>query len=183
MIRLIGNRACPDCRDAYTIIEKEGLPVEIHEMADDLAVIKEFLALREGNPDVFEECVKAGSIGIPAYILSDGKITLDTEEAMNAARAEKKKKVILYGTRLCVYCREAMTAAKAEGLPLEFHDIAEDLKAFKAFLKIRGEYDDLYEDAKKNNRVGIPVYVLPDGTVTRNTEEALNAARAVSKDK
>lgn len=179
MIIMVGNHICRDCRAAMEVIERENLPVEFHDMEGDLGCVREFLKIREGNPELFGECKKENQIGIPVFVLEDGTVTLDTDKALDAARKGKAPVVTLIGSHLCKFCREAVTAARAEELPVEFHDIVENLNDMKLFLKIREENPELYEECRKDNRVGIPVYVLPDGTLTRNTGEALEAARKI----
>ena len=51
MIRMIGNHICKDCVSAMEVIQRERLPIEFHDMEKALDYVKEFLEIREGNPD------------------------------------------------------------------------------------------------------------------------------------
>lgn len=176
MIIMSGNHICKDCVSAMAVIERERLPIEFHDMETSLEYVKEFLKIREGNPELFEECRKVNGIGIPVFVLEDGTVTLNPEEAYEAARKVKSKAVLMFGSHLCRVCREKLALIKAQGLPVEFHDIVENLNDMRQFLKIREGNEELYRDVREAGRAGIPVFVLPDGTVTRDADAAMKAA-------
>ena len=67
----------------------------------------------------------------------------------------------VYGSHLCEDTQKALKELKG----VEFRNISEDLSALKEFLAIR-DNNPLYDDVKKNGGIGIPVFVLDDGTVT-----------------
>lgn len=67
----------------------------------------------------------------------------------------------VYGSHLCEDTQKALKELK----DVEFRNISEDLSALKEFLAIR-DNNPLYDDVKKNGGIGIPVFVLDDGTVT-----------------
>lgn len=173
MIRMIGNHICKDCVAACAQIEREHLPIEFHDMEKSLDYVKEFLAVREGNPELFEECRKENQIGIPVFVLDDGKVTLDCDEAFAAARKEKASTVVMIGSSLCPGCRARMQQIREEGLCAEIHDLTENLNDMRLFLKIREGNPELYDAVRAEGKVGIPVFVLPDGTVTVEWEKAL----------
>lgn len=177
MIIMIGNHICKDCAAAEEVIKREHLPIEFHDMGTELAYIKEFLKVREGNEALFAGCRENGQIGIPVFLLEDQTVTLDPEAAFEEARKAKKAGVIMYGSHLCSGCRETLQIVEEEGLTVEFHDIAKDLVDFRAFLKIREGRPDLYDKMREEGRIGIPVFVLPDGTVTTDREAALAEMR------
>lgn len=82
MIKIYGMPTCPDCvrvldqirdkKDRYTFID----------IGSDVRYMKEFIRFRDTDP-AFAECrSKAdGTIGIPAFLLEDGRISLDPEDA------------------------------------------------------------------------------------------------------
>lgn len=177
MIVMVGNHICKDCVAAMEVINREHLPIEFHDMEKALDYVKEFLSIREGNPDLFEECRKENQIGIPVFVLEDGKVTMDCEEAFEAARKKKKPVVTMMGSYLCKACRAKLEIIREEGLPVEFHDIVENLNDMRAYLKIREGNPQIYDKIREEGRVGIPVFVLPDGTITADSAEALEAAR------
>lgn len=181
MIIMVGNRICKDCVDALAVIEREHLPVEFHDMSLSLEYVKEFLEIREGNWELFEECRKVNGIGIPVFVLEDKTVTLDPEAAYEAARSQKQKTVVMFGSHLCKACRAAHSQMKEEGLLVEFHDIVENLDDMRQFLRIREGNEGLYKEVREAGRVGIPVFLLPDGTVTRDAGAARKAAAGLTK--
>lgn len=67
----------------------------------------------------------------------------------------------IYGSHLCEDTQKALKEVK----DAEFRNISEDLSALKEFLEIR-DTNPIYDEVKKNGGIGIPVFVLDDGTVT-----------------
>jgi Glutaredoxin-related protein len=81
-------------------------------------------------------------------------------------------KVILYGTNLCPFCRQANELFEKNGVKADYREITEDLALFKEFLKLR-DNSDKYADIKANGKVGVPTFVFEDGTITFDENEAL----------
>lgn len=78
MIKVYVMETCPHC----TYVEKqiEGNPrFEIIDIGTHVRNLREFLALRDSNP-AFVEAKKVGDIGIPAYLLEDGSVTLNSAD-------------------------------------------------------------------------------------------------------
>ncbi len=67
----------------------------------------------------------------------------------------------------CTYVEEQV---KGNG-KYEVIDIGRNVKHMKAFLQLR-DSDKAFDKAKKTGAVGIPCFVLDDGTVTLIPEEA-----------
>lgn len=67
----------------------------------------------------------------------------------------------IYGSHLCEDTQKVLKEVK----DAEFRNISEDLSALKEFLEIR-DTNPIYDEVKKNGGIGIPVFVLDDGTVT-----------------
>lgn len=177
MITMLGNHLCKDCVAACAEIERQHLPIEFHDMETSIDYVREFLKVREGNPELFDECRKNNTIGIPVFVLEDGKVTFDCEEAFEAARKIKAPVVTLVGTWLCPDCRVVIEQAKAEGLNVEFHDMLENLQDMRLFLKLREGHPEIFDELRKDNKVGIPVFILPDGTVTTDADKAVEEMR------
>ena len=177
MITMLGNHKCIDCVKACAEIERQHLPIAFHDMETSMDYVKEFLKVREGNPELFDECRKNNSIGIPVFVLEDGAVTFDCEVAFEAARKVKEPTVQLVGAWLCPDCRVAVERAKAEGLEFEFHDMLENLQDMRLYLKIRESHPEVYDELRMENKVGVPVFVLPDGSITVDTEVGLDALR------
>ena len=81
MIKIYGSMLCKDCVQCREELEKCGVSYEYLDFADDLMHLKEFLAIREGNP-LFDTVREKGGIGIPCIVKGDGTVTLDWEEFM-----------------------------------------------------------------------------------------------------
>ena len=181
MIRMIGNHICKDCVSAMEVIQRERLPIEFHDMEKALDYVKEFLEIREGNPELYKEARENNQIGIPVFVLEDGTVTMDCDAAFEAARRAKKPAAVAVVYSLIVgifiYKELRLAELKEEGLPVEFHDIVENLNDMRLYLRIRENHPELYDEIRKEGRVGIPVFILPDGTVTNDFEAAREAAR------
>ncbi len=81
MIKIYGSMLCKDCVQCREDLDKAGVSYEYLDFADSLLHLKEFLAIREGNP-LFDVVRENGGIGIPCIVKEDGTITLDWEEFM-----------------------------------------------------------------------------------------------------
>lgn len=179
MITMVGNHICKDCVAALEVIERERLPIEFHDMEKALDHVKEFMSIREGNPELYREARENNQIGIPVFVLEDGTVTMDCETAFEAARKKKKPAVVMVGSYLCKSCRAKLELIREEGLPVEFHDIVENLNDMRLYLRLREAHPEIYDKIREEGRVGIPVFILPDGTVTNDSERALGTARAL----
>ena len=177
MIKMLGNHKCIDCVKACAEIERQNLPIEFHDMETSMEYVREFLNVRDGHPELFDECRKNNSIGIPVFVLEDGTVTFDCETAFEAARNVKAPTVQLVGAWLCPDCRVAVERAKAEGLEFEFHDMLENLQDMRLYLKLRESHPEVFDELRKENKVGIPLFVLPDGGISVDTEIGLEALR------
>jgi glutaredoxin-related protein len=81
MIKIYGSMLCKDCVQCREDLDKAGIAYEYLDFADNLLHLKEFLAIREGNP-IFDEVRKNGGIGIPCIVKEGGTVLLDWEEFM-----------------------------------------------------------------------------------------------------
>ncbi|AGC68455.1 hypothetical protein Cst_c14660 [Thermoclostridium stercorarium subsp. stercorarium DSM 8532] len=79
MIKIYGMDTCPDC--AYIKEQIENNPnFEYMDIGSHVRVLKEFLKIRD-NSEIFLHVKENGQIGIPCFVLEDGRITLDAKEA------------------------------------------------------------------------------------------------------
>lgn len=79
MIKIYGMHTCPDC----TYVEEQVKGNAMYEVIDigtHVKYLKEFLRLRDKNP-AFDACKRIGIVGIPCFVLEDGRVTLKPEEA------------------------------------------------------------------------------------------------------
>ena len=81
MLKIYGSMLCKDCVQCREDLDKAGVSYEYLDFADDLKNLKEFLAIRESDPQ-FDEVRERGGVGIPCIVTDDGKILLDWETLM-----------------------------------------------------------------------------------------------------
>lgn len=87
MIKIYGMKSCPDCVAVDKLVEGDSR-YQVIDIGEHVSLLKEFLRLRDNNP-VFDEAKKKGYAGIPCFVLEDGTVTLNPEEAgLKSRRAE-----------------------------------------------------------------------------------------------
>lgn len=85
----------------------------------------------------------------------------------------------IYGMETCPDCTYVEEQVKGND-KYEVIDIGRNVRGLKAFLRLR-DSNDAFALAKRVGAVGIPCFVLEDGTVTLTPEEAgLRSRPAVS---
>lgn len=82
MLVIYGSKLCPDCVIFKKNCDMYGIEYEFRDITESLPFMKEFLKIRDENA-VFDEVKKNGSIGIPAVVTEDGKVTLDWEKVIS----------------------------------------------------------------------------------------------------
>ena len=81
-------------------------------------------------------------------------------------------KVTVVGSHLCpdtLYALNRLSAAKVE---IDFKNLSASLSDLKFYLSLRQE-SPVYADIRANGGIGIPCFVLEDGTVTRDLDAVL----------
>lgn len=76
----------------------------------------------------------------------------------------------IYGMESCPDCSHVERQAREKG-NYEIIDIGAHVRNLKEFLRLR-DSDPAFDGAKRNGSVGIPCFVLEDGSVTLSPEEA-----------
>lgn len=79
MIKIYGMETCPDC----TYVEQQVKDNDMYEVIDigrHVRNLKAFLRLRDLDP-AFDEVKSVGAVGIPCFVLEDGTVTLNPEDA------------------------------------------------------------------------------------------------------
>ena len=82
--------------------------------------------------------------------------------------------ITVIGSHLCpdtLYALNRLSEAKAE---IDFKNLSASLSDLKAYLALR-ESDPVYADIRENGGIGIPCFILEDGTVTRDLETVLKS--------
>lgn len=88
MIKIYGMKSCPDCVAVDKQVEGDSR-YQVIDIGEHVRLLKEFLRLRDNNP-VFDEAKKKGYAGIPCFVLEDGTVTLNPEEAgLKSGRPER----------------------------------------------------------------------------------------------
>ncbi len=81
-------------------------------------------------------------------------------------------KITIIGSHLCpdtLYALHELIDRKAS---VDFKNLSADLKDLKAYLAVR-ETEPAFEAVKNNGGIGIPFFILEDGTRTLNLDEVL----------
>ena len=79
MIKIYGMETCSDC----TYVEEQvkgNNQYEVIDIGQHVRDLKAFLRLRDHHP-AFNEAKSVGAVGIPCFILEDGTVTLNPEDA------------------------------------------------------------------------------------------------------
>ena len=79
MLKIYGSMLCPDCVDCCRDLDAAGVESQFADFADSLLNLKEFLSLRDLDPQ-FAPVKEKGSIGIPCIVREDGSVTLSWDE-------------------------------------------------------------------------------------------------------
>lgn len=113
-------------------------------------------------------------------ILSSRWVLLPLRSVFTRRKPPKKFSMIkIYGMETCPDCTYVEEQVKGND-KYEVIDIGRNVRDLKAFLRLR-DSNDAFALAKRVGAVGIPCFVLEDGTVTLTPEEAgLRSRPAVS---
>lgn len=79
----------------------------------------------------------------------------------------------VYGTEICIDCRNYKAIQKKWGFEAEYVEITQDTGKLKEFLKIR-DHDALYASLRENGGIGVPLFVNEDGRKTFDIDEAFS---------
>lgn len=87
-IIMYGAEICVNCVEALKVLKNQNeVQYEYKNITHSTGLLKEFLAYRD-KESIFEEVKAAGRIGIPFFILEDGRKTFDMEEFMKVPDRE-----------------------------------------------------------------------------------------------
>ncbi len=89
MIKIFSMSTCPDCEFIEEQV-KGNSGYEIIDIGSHVKNLKAFLHLRDSDP-AFDAVKRAGTIGIPCFVLENGHITLKPEEAGLIPNSREKK--------------------------------------------------------------------------------------------
>ena len=81
-------------------------------------------------------------------------------------------KVTVIGSHLCPDTLYALNWLSAAGAEVDFKNLSASPSDLKVYLALRQD-SPAYADIRENGGIGIPCFILEDGTVTRNLQTAL----------
>ena len=79
----------------------------------------------------------------------------------------------VYGSEICVDCRNFKAIQKNRGFEVEYIDMTENTKNMREFLAIR-DNDPIFDEVKQRGGIGIPLFVREDGQKTFDINEAMS---------
>ena len=101
MLTIYGSPYCPDCTEAIAKFDALKLPYEFVNISGSMPELKAFLKLRD-TEELFAPVKEQGSVGIPCFRLSDGKLTFDVSQALIHAYVQAHGQELVNDTvRLC----------------------------------------------------------------------------------
>ena len=71
----------------------------------------------------------------------------------------------VFGSEICSGCRAFKALMAERGLEVDFVEITASVANLREFLKLR-DTNELFAPIREEGRIGIPVFVREDGTVT-----------------
>ena len=78
----------------------------------------------------------------------------------------------VYGMMICPDCVKCRQELDQAGVMYEFRDFGECTKNLKEFLALR-DTNPIFEEPRKEGKIGIPCLVTPEGRVSLSWEEYL----------
>lgn len=79
----------------------------------------------------------------------------------------------VYGSDICIDCRNFKHINKLRDLNLEYTNITADTTALKEFLMLRDK-NDVFKECRENGGIGIPCFVSDDNKITLDIDEAFS---------
>ncbi|NCB61999.1 MAG: glutaredoxin [Clostridia bacterium] len=82
-------------------------------------------------------------------------------------------KITVIGSHLCPDTLYALNQLVANGIETEFKNLSASLPDLRAYLALRDQHP-IYSAIKGSERIGIPCFILEDGTTTLNLDDVLS---------
>lgn len=79
----------------------------------------------------------------------------------------------VYGSDICIDCRNYKAIQKNRGFEAEYIDITENTRNLREFLHFR-DNDPVFDPVREHGGIGIPLFVRQDGKKTLDINEALS---------
>ena len=90
MIRFYGSPHCPDCMEAKRQLTERGITFSFTDITGSMTALKEFLRLRDQEA-FFERVREKGLVGIPCFVLPDGRLSHDVRQALISEYLEEHR--------------------------------------------------------------------------------------------
>jgi glutaredoxin-related protein len=89
-------------------------------------------------------------------------------------------KVIMYGAGICKDCVQAKELlSNYPQIQLDYRSITDDVKTLKEFLSYR-DHEELFTSVREKGSIGIPFFILEDGTKTLEVADIIGPEHTVS---
>ena len=79
----------------------------------------------------------------------------------------------VYGSDICIDCRNFKAIQKNRGFEAEYIDITENTQNLREFFHFR-DNEPVFEPVRQRGGIGIPLFVREDGMKTLDIDEALS---------
>lgn len=90
-------------------------------------------------------------------------------------------RIIMYGTEICPDCVQAKDLLKdRKNIELDYRNITENTRTLKEFLAYR-DHEDMFHTVKDEGRIGIPFFILEDGTKTFEITDYVEVQQSVAE--
>lgn len=90
-IIMYGADICPDCVQAKEQLKDYAdIELDYRNISEKISTLKEFLAYRD-HDDLFAPIKEAGKVGIPFFILEDGRKTFELSDFLKEAKKSPDK--------------------------------------------------------------------------------------------
>lgn len=80
MIRIYGMPTCPYCDYVHEQIRGREDEFEYINIGENIGNLSAFMRLRDTEP-VFDHLKAIGDVGVPAFVLEDGRVSVDPADA------------------------------------------------------------------------------------------------------
>ena len=69
-LQVVGSHTCKDTLYAMNVLTSKGVDLKV------------YLRIRDSHPELYDAVRANGGVGIPAFVLADGTVTMDMEKAL-----------------------------------------------------------------------------------------------------
>lgn len=81
-MKFIGMKNCPDCIDAESVLKQASVKFEYVDITASIDNMKLFMGLRDNRKE-FNNIKAEGYIGIPCFLMDDGRILFDENKVLS----------------------------------------------------------------------------------------------------